>query len=243
MKHEFYKKLTRWLLRGAGFILAAVALVGFGIYVLSWSNTPVKKIAQVIPYPVAVIDGEGTVTFANFQQKVEVIRRYHELQSVNTSLKHYELDSKEGRRYFEVAKKNLLTRMIEDTIVKGIAGRLNIFISQEEIDNERATLSRLNGGEERAGEKLLKAYKMDASDFGKVIESELLRKKVQDHLAGKGKEGSDPFDAELGKVSVRIFLKDYYWDPSNHQLKFSNPAMRDYEKSVIEGAAEDGRIE
>lgn len=224
-----HRKSVNAILYAAGTAVIGMTVIGFGIYVLSWNNTPVRKIAQVVPYPVAIIEGGVWVTYASFQKEVDAIRRYHELQSVNANFKNYELSSPEGRRYFEIAKKNLLERMIEDKIVERMAERMNITISQEEVEKEKVRLADFNGGEEKVLEKLAKAYKMNAAGFDDIIRKELLRKKVSASTTEEFGGGENAWVEELGKTSVHILLKDYYWDSSARRLEFSNSAMRDYD--------------
>ncbi|MBU2025219.1 MAG: hypothetical protein ABIC19_03455 [Patescibacteria group bacterium] len=235
------KKIIRWALAGLTAVLLFIFTFALGIYFLGWNNFFVQKLCVFIPYPAAVIDSAQWLSFRDYSKKATIISRYHNLQDIISPSDDYNLNSWQGEKYFQVAKKNILSQMIKDALIQKSASRYNISVTQEDLDKEISKIAANNGGIEKLTQKLNQVYKINLKYFtSQVVKPRLIQEKLRLYLVDQGEitveieSFQDWINQKAKTTRIFIPLPQYYWDSDQGKVMFRDPAMNQYENTTIE---------
>ncbi|MEA3272975.1 MAG: hypothetical protein U9Q72_00010 [Patescibacteria group bacterium] len=235
-------KSIKWFVVFKGLVFFLLVIMAGGVCLLGWNNTIIKTTAKVIPFPVATVGFLHWVSANEYNERVEIIRRYHSLQGVISEVEDYDLGSIIGQQYLAVAKKNLLDRMIKEEVIKIIAKENNISISQEDLQIEIAKIADANGGKEKLAEEVKRIYRISFKDFSeKIIENKIYQRKLYQLVFQRGELNRQGKEITLGewimeqtqKFKIYIPLRQYFWHTENARVYFSNEGMNLYEKLVV----------
>lgn len=131
------------------------------------------RVTQLIPVPVARVDGE-------FVRYSDYLKRYrssiHFLQKNNS----INVRTDEGKRQAEYHKRRELDAVIKDAYVKKLAGQNKISVSNEEVDRFiRAELEAKKVSLDAYERTILNSfYDWSLDEYKSVVKSELLRRKL-----------------------------------------------------------------
>ncbi|MBD3244990.1 MAG: hypothetical protein GF335_03290 [Candidatus Moranbacteria bacterium] len=234
-------------------LLVIFLLVGFGIYFLNWNNFVTVYASKAVPYPAVIIGKTKTITYKDYRQNVELIRRYHNLNSVMTSFEEFDLAKDKGVKFFKVAQKNTLQNMIENQIIEDLAQKYNVTVTQDQIQEQSEKIANLNGGKRKLDEKIEQTYNIETDYFEQnILKNALYKKNLKEFLIQskiiKDDQSSDEnekqttqtevdFDQWLNEqiknYKIIVLLDNYYWDKENSTLRFSDSDMEKFETQVI----------
>jgi len=165
-----------------GFVILVVlflGIVGWGIYKLDWRNDFIAKVTQIVPFPAAKV-GNNFILYSDY------------LTTLNSAIKFYEKQDptliKNEDNLKEIKKMALDDRLIKNLLVKKIAQRYNVTVSQEEVQAKLSEII-LNKGSQAELEKFLADYyNFSSADYKKYfIEPNLYYDKTNQAVADDDK--------------------------------------------------------
>ncbi|MBD3299873.1 MAG: hypothetical protein GF347_00810 [Candidatus Moranbacteria bacterium] len=241
-REAFKSKILPWLSFFLVTFLLLLIIFAFGIYLLGWNNHFVQKINQIIPFPVVFIDRDNTVSFNQYNKRIETIRNYHDLQAIIWDIDHYDLAKEEGLNYFEIAKKDTLEKMIEDEVTLMLLDDYELELNQKEIKAELDKIFKINEGKEKSLEKLQRVYNLNLNQFEKfVVRPKTAQNKLENHLIETGeiknqKQYPKWFASKLQAYKIIIPYSKYYWDKDRSRLYFTDKNLSAYESQIKSSA-------
>ena len=216
-------------------------LISFGaliiILVVGWwqlysvQNTSefMYRITKVIPVPVASVDGQN-VLYSDYLMKYLSSVHYLE-QKEQVSLK-----TDDGKRQVEYIKKQSMQDAIADAYAAKLANKLNITVSDSELEGFIKEQRQSNDGEiseQTYNAVILDYYNWTPKEYRQVTRAKLLRQKVAyeldevalkaiDNLSGKLKSDStSDLNALATEISTKYGIEVKYgasgWVPRTNQ--------------------------
>jgi len=170
------KKLLKIIaLAIAGLLIIFLTTVGALIYTKN-ESVFVKRVAQVFPYPAAIVD-LGFVSAYSYIDQVRFIKKYHE------KIEGTDFNSEEGERMLSEIRKEVMSRLIEDSIIAREARKMNIKISDEDATSRLEQVITSNGGEEEFANILNEYYGLTINEFkNKIFRPGLLREELAETI-------------------------------------------------------------
>ncbi len=169
------KKVFLILIIVVFFVLLALVVFGVGLYRYNWSNSYVDKVTRVLPYPAAVIDYK-ILRYDNYQEDYNTLRYYFNNQAQNNSL----FETPEPDQIKEI----VLEKMINDEIIRRLAEKNGITVTEEEVDEELIKIKDYGTDEAQIEEILNEYYGWDIAKYkDKVLAPYLLAYKLQDKIS------------------------------------------------------------
>lgn len=154
-------------------LILLVVLVWQQLYVAQNTSKFVYRVTQLLPLPVASVDG----TWVRYS---DYLRRYrsaiHALQNQN----QISLNSEAGQRQSEFIKREELTRAERETYVRRLAAERNLSVSDKEVNDViQGDIDAKNVSLEAYERNVLNAFfDWSLDDYREVVRSDLLRRKV-----------------------------------------------------------------
>ena len=147
-------------------ILIGIAEIVFGvlIYGFRMDNKVVRVAAQVVPYPVAVVNFE-TISYYDYLKEKDYIHHFYTAtQQADVNFK--EIDSE------------IIDQLIENKIIKYQALRYGVKVDKKEVDTTISSIVEQNGGNEKVSEVLNELYGLNLDQFKRLVKLQLLRDQI-----------------------------------------------------------------
>ena len=117
-----------------GYALCTVGLLFFmaslvAVYFLPRTNETVKKIVNVAPYPLVVINYKNIISYRTLAENMASIKRFYETQDFSQVGLRVDFSTKEGLDRFKVREKEVLNKMIEDEAIMLLAKERGITVT------------------------------------------------------------------------------------------------------------------
>ena len=145
-------------------VICFVGAVGVGYYKLGWRNSFVSSVMSALPYPVASVDGHY-VYYDDWRFEIEAVQHLNNARQAGLTDEQIESD--------------VMNKLIDDVILKKLAGRFGVTVSEQEIDEHVAKLAEQSGGEQAFRASVRDFFNWDLETFKKhVLRSELLGQKL-----------------------------------------------------------------
>jgi foldase protein PrsA len=165
------------ILLAASVVAVFLITVGVLIYGLQNDSPFIKNVSRVVPYPAAIADWRFISAFTYLDQ-VEMLKNYYK------EYKGTDFGSDDGKTLLTEVKGEVMDRLIEDQLVAKEAKRLNISVSNEDLEKEFGQLVSANGGEEEFASILNKYYQLTMDEFkAKIYRTQMLRQKLADAIS------------------------------------------------------------
>lgn len=171
-KYPFYRSKHRVALTSVTLVLLALAILGtvtsWRLYVSKDTSEFTYRVTQIIPFPVARVDG----SFTSYESYLFQLRHnVYWLEQFGTT----DLRSPDGQRQIDYLKRLALDKAEETTIAKKFAKANGIKVSDEEIDAVVAQVSTSGGDLESI---LKEQYNLTESEYRRLTKDEILKAKV-----------------------------------------------------------------
>lgn len=194
---------------------AAVGVLVFGIYKYGWENKAASVVTHALPLPAATVNGT-TITYATYLDDVATVRRFFTKQGAENP----ELAA--GMPADGELHTGVLDRLIATEILKQEAARLNVTVTDEDIDNEYQQFL-ASGESPEAANQILDLYGWTIEQFKeKVMLPYLLQQKLAEALGNDPTLGGDA-EARANEVLQKVkdggdfaeLAREYSVDPSS----------------------------
>ncbi|MFA5926987.1 MAG: peptidylprolyl isomerase [Patescibacteria group bacterium] len=166
------KKVFRALIASLPVLAIIIALtqVVFAVMIYGFKKEDkvTRAVAAVIPYPIAIVNTQ-TVSYKEYLNEKDYIRHFYSTtkqEDVNLS----EID------------KQILDQLVENKIINSQAGRYDVKVTEEDIDNALNSIIDQNGGKQNVEKVLNDLYGIDLNTFKRLIRHQLLRDKINSEL-------------------------------------------------------------
>lgn len=174
VQYQRHKLIRNTILISVGALVALLVLGWHQLYVAQNSSKLLYRITQLLPVPVAIVNGEA-VRYSDYLMRYRSSVYY--LQQQNT----INLNSKDGKRQSEFIKRQELDRAEKNAYVRQLANKHGVKIDDEEVmefvkrDTDSRSVS-LNAYEKTV---LLSFYDWSLDEYKAVVKDELLKRKVR----------------------------------------------------------------
>ncbi|KKP79440.1 MAG: hypothetical protein A2271_04155 [Candidatus Moranbacteria bacterium RIFOXYA12_FULL_35_19] len=179
------KRIKFITILGAFLILFFVYLILVGTVVYLWpkkENKIIQKTVSVIPYP-AVIHKAGFITLEKLDYQLLAARKFYESQDFSRVGLRVDFSTPDGQKRLAIKKKNILSKLIEDSIIKAEAKKRGILVTQELVDQEVDRKLKEYGTGNQLKDFLEKFYGWDIQDFKEnIVKPDLYQEKLFSQL-------------------------------------------------------------
>jgi parvulin-like peptidyl-prolyl isomerase len=174
-----------------------VILAGIIIYFFGANNTLIKKTAQILPYPVAIV-GDSIITVDKLGKNLDSAKRFYESQDFSDMGVRIDFTTEDGKKRLEIKKKYILNKMIEDKVIETEAIKRGIRITPEIISQEVDRQMKEYNSESYVKENLAKLYGWNIEDFKEnIVKPDMYREKLFEKI----KEEDPSFKEAKDKIS------------------------------------------
>ena len=146
----------------------AIIVYGVGIYKYHWSRYGTKTVVKIVPYPAGFV-GPMWISVSEFEFQKGFILHFYEKTGTP-------LDDE------ATLNKQIMDRLIEQSLVDKELRKQGITISQKDIDKEYQTIIDSNQGEENTKNMLSELYGISLKDFKTLIKQKLEVEKFNNEL-------------------------------------------------------------
>jgi parvulin-like peptidyl-prolyl isomerase len=182
---------TRILIVMAGYLF----LVAVFLYFYPFSdNALVRKTARYIHYP-AVISSYGFVSADRLFNQSSAVKKFYENQDFSNLGLRVDFSTPEGKNRLKIKEKNVLNKLIENSIVESEAKKNGIELSDEIVNQEVDRKMKEYGSAEYLRNNLEKLYGWELDDFKEnIVKPDMYKEKLFEKI-----KTSDKAYAEAGK--------------------------------------------
>ena len=160
-------------------VIAFFAFCTLGLYKFQSTSSFMYGVTQVIPFPVAVINGRDFVSYNSYLFELRHYMHYYETQqNVNFS-------TTAGKQQLAVFKQRSLNQALQNAYVNQLATTNNLSVSNGDIDNAVALVrseNRLGANNQVFQNVLNEFWGWSMNDFRQELSQELMAQKVVNKL-------------------------------------------------------------
>ena len=160
-------------------VIAFFAFCTLELYKFQSTSSFMYGVAQVIPFPVAVINGRDFVSYNSYLFELRHYMHYYETQqNVNFS-------TTAGKQQLAVFKQRSLNQALQNAYVNQLATTNNLSVSNNDVDNAVALVRSENrlGADNQVFQNVLNEFwGWSMNDFRQELSQELLAQKVVSKL-------------------------------------------------------------
>lgn len=171
-KYPFQHSKHRVAFTSVALVLASITVLsfitGFQLYKRQSTGNFTYKVTQIIPFPVAKVDGNYT-SYKSYL--FELRPSIYWLEQFGTT----DLKSPDGKRQIDHYKAESLNRAMTNTIAHAFAKKHNITVSEDEVDAAVSRVESLGGNLDQV---VSEQYSFSVNDFRMLKREALLRLKV-----------------------------------------------------------------
>lgn len=173
VQYSRHKLVINSILIGLGTLVAAAVVIWWLLYPAQNGSKFMYRLTQIIPLPVASVDGEN-VPYSTYLQRFR--SSIHYLQQQNG----LNVTTKDGKKEVEYRKRVELDNAIRDAYATKLARDNKVTVTSKEVDTFVTQELENKKVSERAYEKnVLNAYyDWSIGDYRDIVRAELLKRKV-----------------------------------------------------------------
>ena len=216
------------------FVVVYFVSIGFLIYFSPAltgridQNRMVRGTINVVPYPVAMV-GTKFVTSEKLLANLASVQRFYENQDFSKLGLRVDFSTVDGKKRLEIKGKEVLQKLVEDTIIQEEAKKDGLTLNQDVIDQEVDRMLKEYGTGDALKNNLQKLYGWNLEDFKEnIVKPDLYREEISAYI-----QKNDPSFA-LAKDKITAAASDLQGG-----MSFSD-AVKKY--SDGESVADDGSL-
>lgn len=212
-KYPFYRSKHRVALISVSLVFIALAALGavtsWRLYVSKNTSEFTYRVTQIIPFPVARVNG----SYSSYENYLFQLRHnIYWLEQFGTT----DLRSPDGQRQIDYLKRLALDKAEETTIAKKFAKENDVKVTDDEID---AVVNQINTSGGDLQSILKEQYNLTVSEYRRLTKDEILKAKVAKALDEEAPEEAKKVLGEIvaGKDFAKA-AKQYSDDEETKQL-------------------------
>ncbi len=186
----------------AFFLLMFVAslIVVYGVP-RTWAPSFSQSFIKNVPYPVAIVDYQNTISYRELVQNIESVKRFYENQDFSKVGLRVDFSTDEGKKRLKLREKEVLNKMVEDQVIIRLARDRGIFVTPEMAHQGVTRKLEEYANQERVQNDLERLYGWDIADFEeKVVLPSLYESKLKDSFIKE----VDPAGEAQKKIEVAL---------------------------------------
>jgi parvulin-like peptidyl-prolyl isomerase len=195
----------------AAMVVGLFAYGAISLYKLQTTSTFVYRITQVVPFPIARVQG-NMVSYESYLFELRHYMHYYETQQ------KLSFQTKEGKQQLADYKQRALQSVINDAYVKKLAEKNKVSVTNREVDQEIAIVKAQNrlGTSDQVFEDVLRDFwGWSLNDFKRSLRQQLLTRKVVSKLDTGAHQKASAALAEINSgVAFGDVAKKYSNDPA-----------------------------
>lgn len=155
--------------------LVVVIFFGIGLYKYQWNDKLTNQIIKIVPYPVAIVNGQ-ILPYSEFRDNVLALTRYYKKQEeVSRGVKMMPSPEK--------IKEDILRVMITNELMKQLAAKAKINLSSQELDKKLQEISLNAPGKVKVQEIIKDLYGWDIGTYKeRILRPSLLSEKLDSYF-------------------------------------------------------------
>lgn len=198
-KFKYPLQYTKHRVLAISLIIVIIATLGFfgflgwQLYGLQSTDQFTFRITQLLPVPIAKVDGEW-VRYSDYMSELRSSIHYL------TTKEAVNFNSDDGRRQLEFQKRLALTKATENTLVAKLAREQGLSVSSKELDDfikQQVSSNRLGVTEDVYRQIIRDYYDWSFDEYKNSVRQQLLRKKVNAKLDTEGRQKMTDFVTRL----------------------------------------------
>ncbi len=175
-------KKIRWVtILMAVLILIMGYVIFIGIFVEFNSLTTNKFVIQttrLVPYPVAIV-GTQMISYSKLINQLKAVKRFYQNQDFSRLGFRVDFSTDEGKKKLKIKEKNVLEKLIENTVIKDEAQKRGIKLTSAIINEEVDRKLKEYGSENKLKNNLKKLYGWNIKDFKEnIVEPDIYKTKL-----------------------------------------------------------------
>lgn len=147
-----------------------VVVIGVGSILAYGTETALgKKIAatvsKIVPFPAAIVSGTNFVYWEDIEKNLSSIEKFYQSQDLSEEGLRVDFSTPDGKKRFEIKKREILDKLVEDKIIEVLAKKRGISITKADIDKVVNKKLIEYGTSEDIKNDLLDSYGWSLDDF------------------------------------------------------------------------------
>lgn len=162
-------RLGYWGIGAAGALLVVLVLLLLSAYLLPSSWNGVRSVRDMLPLPIALVEGQPAATYADVSDNLLALRIFYESQDFSSLGLRVDFSTPEGQDRLRIREREIINKMVEDAAIRRLSAGRGIAFS--DADAVRAVLEEANmaDGEAAARENVARLYGWDLERFAHEI--------------------------------------------------------------------------
>lgn len=159
-----------------GVVVVGLLTLSIGVYAADWNSNVIKQIVRFVPLPAASVNGRWR-PYYDFMDAVSTLEYSFSQPSV---LQASGLTTKPTSQQVRTM---VLDRMVKEELVRQLARRRNVTVSQADLQAEMNKLVEQSGDTAAVAAQIKQLYNWDLETFRqRVVEPYLLRQRLQESI-------------------------------------------------------------
>lgn len=165
------KQIVFFIVSFVVLLVCCLGVIGLGTYRFGWDNKFVNTIVKVFAFPAAIVDGR-VIKYSDWQEEARAVVIWSKKQSANSSQQQIE--------------KDVLEKQIYDVLLKKMASRYDIKVTDVDINNKIEEITKQVGDKDKLLQNIRDYFGWDMAHFIKyIVYTEVLQDKLKDISANK----------------------------------------------------------
>jgi len=185
MKKKKYKKRKSnklakiFALAGLLIVIIAGSMVGY-FYMAKSINPILKNIYQILPLPVVRIENSDVITSRQLLQDTTAVKKFYESKDYSQQGRRVDFSTREGLIRLQIKEKDVLNKLVEDSIIRRIAQSKGIVISSQDVDEAiKKSLIKADSNYKKLAVNLNSNYGWTIEQFkDKIVKNQLYLNKL-----------------------------------------------------------------
>lgn len=163
----------------SGAIFAILLILVLGVYYYNWNSKALLAAEKIIPFPAFYIPGAGSVSVNEVKADGAAVQKFYESPDFEKLGMRVDFSTEQGQKRLKIKEKEVLNKLIENTIIKSLAKKRDISISDAIVDQEVDSSINQFGNRQNLMSELARLYGWTLDDFKqKIVKPELYAEKL-----------------------------------------------------------------